>query len=306
MTFNLSILGTSAARPIKDRHPSSQILNCNECYYLIDCGEGTQGQIMRYGIKASRIDYIFISHLHGDHYLGLLPLLDSFNLSGRTKPMHIFSNVRLKEVIDLHLSIGRGCFSYPIVFHAVDSNEPALIWEDERLKVFSLILQHRVPCTGFLFCEKPRLRSIIAEKITEYDIPYTAIKAIKQGQDYVLPNGTVLSNSELTRAPLPPRSYAYCSDTAYNEAIIEQIVGVNLLYHEATYSKEYTAIAAERGHATAEQAAEIAKKAGAKQLLLGHFSARYPNPEVLVAEARAVFKPTIAAEEGKVYEIECL
>ncbi len=306
-TFSVTILGSNSAMPVYDRHPSAQVLNINEQLYLIDCGEGTQIQLQKYNIRPSKINHIFISHLHGDHYLGLVPLLDTFALLGRTAPIHLYGPPLLIKVIDLHRTINGWTIDdapYKIHFHPLDPLNSELILDSKKLIVKSIPMNHRVPCTGFLFEEKPKERKMLAEKITTFNIPYTAIPNIKKGADYTTTEGKVIPNEELTVPPPPTRSYAYCSDTAYNESILPIIKGVDLLYHEATYLEDRAELAAPRGHSTAKEAALIAQKAGVKKLLLGHFSSRYHELHPFVEEAKTVFEHSKLATEGHVFEVE--
>ncbi|MGB1241524.1 MAG: ribonuclease Z [Chitinophagales bacterium] len=303
-TFSVTILGSNSAMPVYDRHPSAQVLNVNEQLYLIDCGEGTQMQIQKYGIRTSKISHIFISHLHGDHYLGLIPLLDTFALLGRKKAVHLFAPPPMLRIIELHGEINGWKLEdspYPLHFHPIDSQNSAILLDNQQIRVRSIPLDHRVPCTGFLFEEKPKERKMLSDQIKAFKIPYTAIPAIKKGGDYITEEGAVIPNEILTANPPTPRSYAYCSDTAYTETILPFIKNVDLLYHEATYLEDRVEMAAERGHSTAIEAAKIAQKAGAKELLLGHFSSRYQDLTPFEEEAKSVFPNTKVAIEGKTF-----
>lgn len=304
MTFELTVLGNNSAQPAYGRHPSAHLLNINETYYLIDCGEGTQMQLYRYGLKISKIKHIFISHLHGDHFLGLLPLLDSYNLSGRVQPLHLYGPPLLQQIIDLHLSITNWHYNYELVFHPITADQSVVLLDNKEVSIKTIILDHRLPCTGFLFAEKMRERKMRKDKIEQYQIPYTRIPAIKQGADFITVDQQVILHDELTISAAAPRSYAYCSDTAYTETILPIIQDVDLLYHEATYLSNLAAQAIARGHATAWQAATIAQKAKAKYLLLGHFSSRYVNLTPFTTEARTVFAESYLAEEGKQYRLQ--
>ncbi len=293
--------------PVYDRHPTAQILNINEQLYLIDCGEGTQMQLQRYGIRFSKINHIFISHLHGDHYLGLVPFLDTLGLLGRTAPMHLYGPSDLIKVVQLHAQINgweTSITPYPLHFHPIDPNNSALLLEDKQITVHSIILDHRVPCTGFFFAEKTRDRKMLGDKIKTYSIPYQQIPAIKKGADFTTDSGEIISNEVLTLPPPLPLSYAFCSDTAYTESFLPLIEGVDLLYHEATYLEDYLEMAAPRGHSTAKQAALIAQKSNAKRLILGHFSSRYQELQPFLEEARTIFENTDLAIEGEVFEVK--
>lgn len=304
MLFELTLLGTGAALPMPGRFTSAQVLNVNNHLYLVDCGEGTQMRMTDYQVRRSKIRQIFISHLHGDHFYGLMGLLTSFALNDRSQPLDIFSPAGLKEIIQTMLHYqGSGETIYPIHFHILDTSKHQLIFEDNQLEVYSIPLQHRVPVSGFVFREKQRPRNILPEKIEAYHIPVSEIKKIKEGADYQLPNGTIIPNAELTQAPPRPRSYAYCSDTTYAPEIIPYIKGVDILYHEATYLQEDEAIAKQNSHTTAVQAARIAKAAEVEKLVIGHFSSRYKDGTLFEQEARTIFPDTIAAEDGMVLEV---
>ncbi|MEY4926374.1 MAG: hypothetical protein RI894_810 [Bacteroidota bacterium] len=307
MTFALTILGSSSATPTQDRHPTAQLLNVQEQLFLIDCGEGTQMRLLNYKIKRSKLQHIFISHLHGDHCYGLFGLLGTLSLHGRTEPMHIFAPEGLQEMFEVVLkhSAEGAPPPFAIHFHTIDPTKNSLIFENEILTVHTIPMEHRIACTGFLFREKPFIRNIYIEKIAEYAIDYQAIKAIKNGADffYTLENKWV-KNEELTYATLAPRSYAFCSDTRYKPDIIPIIQGVDLLYHEATFLKDSAERAAATCHCTTHQAAEIAKAAKVKRLIIGHFSSRYSNLETHQNEARELFAESYLATEGTVFEVE--
>jgi len=302
MRFELTILGCNSAIPANDRHPTSQVLNVQDHLYLIDCGEGTQIQMNKYHIKRGKINQIFISHLHGDHVLGLVGLLNSYALGGRTDQMDLFGPKDLEEFIMTQMRLMGGHSTYPMVFHVVDTEVSQLVYENKMLTVHSIPLQHRIPTTGYVFKEKMHPLPMNADKIAEYNIHYSHIAAIKQGADYDH-NGVLIPNSELTLPPLPQRAYAYCSDTAYSEAIIPIIKGVDMLYHETTFLHENLENALRTGHTTALQAAQIAQKAQVGQLITGHYSSRYTDLEVVKLEAQSLFKNTILGEEGEVYSV---
>ena len=303
MTFEVTILGSNSAIPANDRHPTSQVLNVNGSLYLIDCGEATQIQLSRYRVKRGRIDNIFISHLHGDHYFGLIGLITSFHLNRRVKPLHIYGPKGLEDIITLQLEYSKTALVYELIFHALEGKAGEEIFEDEHITVTVLEMTHRIPCSGFLFREKQKLPNIIADKIEEYKIPYEKIEDIKQGNDYVTPAGKVISHSELTIPPPPRRSYVFATDTLYNEALLPLIQGVDMLYHEATFSESSLGRAKETFHSTAIQAATIAKKAGAGKLLIGHFSAKYKDLTPLLEEAKTIFENTHLALEGLTFEV---
>jgi len=304
MKFEVTILGSSSATPIYNRNPSSQALNINERLYLIDCGEGTQQQMLRYDVKSSRIDHIFISHLHGDHYLGLVGLLSSLHLNGRIKPLKLYCPELLKEIIDLQLASSETEIQYPIEYKFTNPAQAEVILENQDITIETIPLDHGIACTGFLFREKKRLRKLIKEKMEEFNIPVAYFTALKKGDDYTDPDGNVYKNETLTRDSAEPKTYVYCSDTLYNERYFGQINNATLLYHEATFLNNMLDRANETRHTTALQAGEIALKTHAKKLLIGHFSARYKTLVELLDEARSVFPDTELAVEGKTFVIE--
>ncbi len=299
MTFELTILGSSSATPAFNRNPSAQLLNINEKYYLIDCGEATQNQLNRFRIRSHRIDHIFITHLHGDHYLGLIGLLSSLHLAGREKPLDVFGPPELLEIINIQLKYSQTTLRFELLFHAIDATQSALIYENNDITVNTIILNHRIPCTGFLFTEKPRKRKVNMEKVAEYGIPAEYIPLLKLGNDYEdVKQQRVISNAELTSSPIPPRSFAYCSDTLYNESFLHQIKGVSILYHEATFLHELLPRAEETFHTTALQAGQLAQKAEVGKLIIGHFSARYKELNTLLEESKTAFDNSYLAIEG--------
>jgi ribonuclease Z len=303
MKFELTILGSSSSTPIFNRNPSAQILNVNDKYMLIDCGEATQNQLLYFGIKANRINQIFISHLHGDHYLGLVGLLSSLHLNGRLKPIDIFGPAELLEIIELQFKHSQTVLKYPINFQATKPNIHEQIYEDWDVIVESFPLDHRIPCTGFKFTEKQRLRKIIKSKIEELQIPIDMIPLIKKGHDFVDKKGILHQSIDLTTDPEVPKSFAYCSDTICSWSYLKYIKNVDLLYHEATFLNEMLVRAEETFHTTALQAGKIASKAEVKKMLIGHFSARYKDLEPLLNEAKSVFPETLLAIEGETFEI---
>lgn len=297
--FELTVLGCSSATPTSQRNPSAQLLNIAERSFLIDCGEATQIQLRRFKLKFQRINNIFISHLHGDHYLGLIGLLSSMSLLGRTSDIHIYCPEGLKEIIEVQCAHSETYLKFKIIyyFHKYLDNE--VIFEDDKVEVRAIVLKHRIPCSGFVFTEKPLLAHIVKEKIAEYNIPFDKIMNIKKGADYTTAGGDVISNNELVTNKVKPRSFAYCSDTRYDERIIEFIKGATLLYHEATFMHDRLERAKETFHSTTIQAATIAQKAGVKQLMIGHYSARYKDLQPLLLESKSVFENTILAVEGE-------
>ncbi|WP_276346646.1 ribonuclease Z [Daejeonella sp. JGW-45] len=303
MKFEVTILGSSSSTPIFNRNPSAQLLNVNEKFILIDCGEATQNQLLNFGLKANRIDQIFISHLHGDHYLGLVGLLSSLHLNGRTKPMDIFGPPELKEIIDLQFKHSQTFLKYPLNFKATNPAIRAKIFESYDVVVESFPLDHRIPCTGFRFTEKQRLRKMIKEKIEELNIPADQIQLIKKGGSFTDKKGRVHSSEELTTEPEKPKTYVYCSDTICSWKYLDYIQGADTLYHEATFLHDMLARAEETFHTTALQAAEVAVKSNSRKLLIGHFSARYRELEPLLEEAKSLFPNTLLAIEGTTFEI---
>ena len=304
MKFEVTILGSSSATPIYNRNPTAQALNVNERLYLIDCGEGTQQQMLRFDVKPSRIDHIFISHLHGDHYFGLMGLISSMHLNGRRKPLQIFGPAPLKEIIDLQFKHSETSLRYEIEFIPTNPTEPQVILDNRDIIVETIPLDHRIPCTGFLFKEKKRLRKILKEKVTGLDVPISQYSLLKKGFDYHAPDGRLYRNDELTSDPGEPKCYAYCSDTLYNHQYFKQINGATLLYHEATFLHNLLERAQETHHTTAYQAAEVALQTHARRLLIGHFSARYKSLNELLEEARNLFPHTELAIEGNTFTLE--
>lgn len=295
--FELHILGCGSALPTTRHFPTSQIVNVRDKLFMIDCGEGAQLQFRKSHLKFSRLNHIFISHLHGDHCFGLLGLISTLNLLGRTAELHIHSPKGLETLLTPMLDFFNKQMTYKVLFHEFDTKEPTLIYEDRSLTVTTIPLRHRMPCCGFLFAEKQRPNHIIREMVDFYQVPVYELNRIKNGADYVTSEGKTVSNSLLTRPSAPSRSYAYCSDTICLPSIVEQIKGVDLLFHEATFANEDAPRAKETFHTTAAQAAEIARRAEVKKLLIGHFSARYEDENVLLQEASAVFPDTQLAKE---------
>jgi ribonuclease Z len=303
MAFRLTILGTSSALPTSDRYPTAHVLNVHERLFLIDCGEGTQMQMRRYRIRFGKINHIFISHLHGDHFFGLYPLLSTFNLMGRKTPLHVYAPAPAEDLIARHLKDFDINLAYELVLHTVSGKTVRPVLDDKRVDVFSFPLKHRVKSYGFLFREKMPDRNIIREKISEFNLTIAEIARLKKGEDITREGGEVVMAGEVTHIPRKPASYAYCSDTGWFPKLATYVRGVDLLYHEATFSDESEALAARTGHSTARHAATVALDAGAGRLILGHFSARYKSPAILEEEARQVFPAAEAASEGATYEI---
>ena len=293
--FELHVLGCGSALPTTRHFPTSQIVNVRDKLFMIDCGEGAQLQFRKSRLKFSRLNHIFISHLHGDHCFGLLGLISTLNLLGRTAELHIHSPKGLEDLMIPMLDFFNRQMTYKVLFHEFGTKEAAVVYEDRSLTVTTIPLRHRMPCCGFLFAEKPGPNHILRDMIDFYQVPVYELNRIKNGADYVTPEGEVIPR--LTRPSAAPRRYAYCSDTIYLPSVTEQIKGVDLLFHEATFAEDAAPRAKETFHTTASQAARIARDAEVKKLLIGHFSARYDDEQVLLDEARAVFPNTQLAKE---------
>lgn len=302
--FKIHILGCGSALPTLRHNPSAQVVEIREKQFLVDCGEGTQLQMRRSKIGFNRLCAVFISHIHGDHCFGLIGMLSSFGLLGRTMPLAIYAPKELKPVLDMLLETFCNDFDYEIQFHAVDTKKRTVIYEDRSLTVESIPLKHREPCAGFLFREKPTLPHIRRDMIDFYHIPVSQINNIKNGTSWTDEDGNVIPNSRLTRPADPPRSYAYCSDTCYLPELHKQLEGTTCIYHETTYATEDAEKATKYCHSTAAQAAQVARDAHAGRLLLGHYSSKYDNEQVLLEEARAVFPASELTREGMVVELK--
>lgn len=287
--------------PARGRHTTAQLLNLREKLFLLDCGEGTQDRLRMAGVNMQRIARVFITHMHGDHYLGLMGIIGSMHLLGRTAPMEVYGPPELEEVVRIQLRAAKTYLKFPLHFHVVEHRSGALVYRDQHVVVTALALRHRVDATGYLFKEMPGPKRLRKEKV--HLIPKFARNTIKQGEDLVLPDGSIIPNAELTREPAPTRSYAYCTDTAYMPELADWVRGVDLLYHEATFAQALASRAKETMHSTAQQAAMVARDAGVGQLLIGHFSSRYKTVDGLLEEARSIFPNTVAAEEGATYRV---
>jgi ribonuclease Z len=301
--MKVTILGSSSALPTSDRYPSAHVLNAHERLFLIDCGEGTQMQLRKCRIKFGKINHIFISHLHGDHVFGLYGLLSTFNLMGRENPIHIYAPENYNLMLNSHLKDFDITLNFEIDFTPLRGKDPVMILEDKYITVTSFPLQHRVETFGFFFREKPAQRNILKECIEKYEIPFVKIPDIKKGEDYITKEGHLIRNDELTIPPPKPFSYAYCSDTMFFSRLAKFIKDVDLLYHEATFDASLADLAKLTGHSTTIDAANTAKAANAKTLIIGHFSARYKDISVLVNETKAIFPATIPAIDGTTYDI---
>lgn len=301
MSFKLTILGSSSAHPTAKRFPTAHVLNVNERLFLIDCGEGTQIQLRRFKIKFSRINDIFISHLHGDHYLGIFGLISSYNLLGRTNDLHIYAHSDLKEKINFILKSEK--LNFKIIYHDLRYSEPQTILETKSIIVKSFPLTHRIQTCGFNFKEKEKLRNIDKKAIEKYKLGIADIVKIKNGYDFTTKSGETIPNNKLSFAPAPPRSYSYCSDTLYSEKIIPVLENTTLLYHEATFADDMRKLAQKTMHSTASDAARIAQKSNSERLIIGHFSSRYYNLEKHKEEAKAIFPNTEIVNDGDVFEV---
>lgn len=299
--FGVTILGNNSALPAYDRHPTAQAITLNEQLFLIDCGEGTQMQLAKYKVRRGRINHIFISHLHGDHYFGLIGLLTSMGLLGREQDLHLYGPPQLKEIIQLQLDVAATTLPYPLHFYALEKE--GLILDHPKFAVECFKTQHRIPCFGFVIREKKKPRKINKEAALSYEIPSVYYERLKNGDDYETRDGKIIQNEWVTFANTPGRSYAFCADTIYDPSIAEKTKGVTALYHEATYLKDLEERAAARYHSTTTQAAAIAQQAGAQKLLIGHFSSKYEVLDDFLTEAQSVFPNTQLAIEGTTYLI---
>lgn len=302
--FKVHILGSNSAAPAHNRHHTAQLIQVDAKYFLFDCGEGTQDRLKQLGLKASRIDHIFISHLHGDHYLGLMGLISSQHLQNRTKPLHIYGQRGLEEIITVQLKYSNTILKFPIYFKELNPEKAENLLENDKISIRAFPLNHRIPCCGFVIKEKPKPRRIIKE-MTQGKLGIAQIANLKKGLDVFDDNGKLLySAKEYTHEPKKSVAYAYCSDTRYDEDIIPYIKHADLLYHEATFTEELKTRAAETFHSTAAQAAQIAVLAKVDKLIIGHFSIRYKLLDPLLEEARAIFENTELAIEGETFVIQ--
>lgn len=300
--MRLTILGCYAATPRTFSNPTSQVLEIKNRMFLIDCAEGTQVQLRRNKIKFSRIHHIFISHLHGDHFYGLIGLISSMTLLNRTEDLHVYGPKGIKEIILLQLRYADSYTGFGLYFHELEGNESQVVYEDDKVIVSTIPLRHRVYTNGFLFREKIGERRINAEAMKRHQISVAYFQNVKDGKDVLLEDGTVIPNLELTFEPIAPKAYAYCSDTVYTEQYLDQIRGVDALYQEATFLESEAALAERTMHCTAKQTAEIARRAGVKQLILGHYSTRYDDIRKFQEEASEIFPDTLLADDGKVFD----
>ncbi|MFV8334804.1 ribonuclease Z [Flavobacterium sp. RSP29] len=300
--MKLTILGCYAATPRTFTNPTSQILEIKNRIFLIDCAEGTQVQLRKNKIRFSKINHIFISHLHGDHFFGLIGLVSTFTLLNRTTDLHIYGPKGIQEIIKLQLRLSNSWTNYGLFFHELESNDSEVIFEDEKVLVKTIPLKHRVYTNGFLFQEKAAQRKLNLDAVQNYEIDTCYYQKIKNGKDITLEDGRIIENDKLTFDPIPAKNYAFCSDTAYNEAIIPIIENIDVLYHESTFLQSEENLAKKTLHSTAKEAATIALKANAKQLILGHYSTRYENIELFKEEAATIFPEVLLADDGKSFE----
>ena len=300
--MKLTILGCHSATPRTNTKPTSQVLEIKNHLFLIDCGEGTQVELRRNKIKFARIKHIFISHLHGDHYFGLVGLISTFRLLTRETELHIYCPKGLKEVITLQMKLGDSWTNYPLIFHELNSKTSELIFEDEKVEVYTIPLDHRIYTNGFLFKEKEGNRKLDMNAILNNNIDVSYYRKLQQGYDVKNNEGILIKNESVTKRGVKPKSYAFCSDTVYNESIVSIINGSDVLYHESTFLEKNKKLAVPTKHSTAKQAAEIAKKANVGTLILGHYSTRYNDLEVFRTEAQTIFEKVELAEDGKTFE----
>lgn len=301
--FEVTILGCGSAKPSTRHFPSAQIVNVRDKLFLVDCGEGTQIQMCRNRIRFARMDNVFISHLHGDHCLGLIGLISTFDLLGRTADLNVYAPAQFEKILFDEINFFSRGMGYKVVFHAVDTKKHEILYDDRSLSVYSIPLNHRLPCSGYLFVEKPTLPHIRRDMIDYYNIPFYAIRSIKEGADWITADGTTVPFERLTFPADKARKYAYCSDTAYLPELKDYINGVDVLYHEATFADDFANLAAERLHSTARQAATVARDSGAGKLVIGHFSSRYDDENILLEQAKEVFPNTVIAKENLIIKV---
>lgn len=301
--MKLTILGCYSATPRTNTNPTAQVLEIRNHLFLIDCGEGTQVQLRRLKIKFSRIRHIFISHLHGDHFFGLVGLISTFRLLGREADLNIYGPKGIKKAITLQLKLGKSWTNYPLLFHELKSNKSQLIFEDEKITVHTIPLDHRIYTNGFLFKEKIGERKLNIDEVRKANVDMSYYQKIKQGSDVLNKKGDLIPNDELTFDPDPPKSYAFCSDTVYFKGYIQLIKKVTVLYHESTFLKEHEYLCQRTKHCTATHAATIAKEAEVRKLILGHYSTRYKSIEYFKEEAQQVFDNVVLADDGKIFDL---
>ena len=299
--FGVTILGNNSAVPAFDRHPTSQVVTLDGHNFLVDCGEGTQIQMINYKIRRSRISHIFISHLHGDHYFGLIGLINSFGLLSHQQDLHIFGTSPLQQIIELQLSVAQTILPFKLIFHTI--TQEGVLLDEEKFTVRCFRTNHRIECYGFHFQEKRKPRKLNPENAKKYEIPASFYERLQNGEDYTQKDGSIVKNEWVTEPGSKPKSYAYCADTKYDESIIPHVQGADMIYHETTYLDNLKERAEFRFHSTSKQAALFAKKAGVKKLLIGHFSSKYGTLDEFETEAKEIFPNTEIAAEGVAYTI---
>lgn len=301
--FKIHILGCGSALPTKRHNPSSQVIDVRGKLFMVDCGEGTQAQIRRSRLSFTKLYAVFISHLHGDHVLGLIGMISTFGLQGRTAPLHVYAPAAYSQLLQMELDMFCSTLDYEIIFHPVDTTKQQIIYEDRSLTVETIPLHHRMPCSGFIFREKPGQRHIKPDMLNFYNIPQSQINNLRAGMDWTSPSGEIIPNNILTMPPAPVRAYAYCSDTRYMPSLKERLHDVTTLYHEATYCEDMKDKAVKYLHSTAREAAMTARDANVNQLIIGHFSQRYLDETPLKEEAQAIFPNTVLANENHTYDV---
>ena len=299
--LTVTILGNNSAVPAFNRHPTSQVVSQDGTNYLVDCGEGTQIQMIKYKVRRGKISHIFISHLHGDHYYGLVGLLNTFGLLSHKQELHVYGPAPLQQIIEIQLKVAETVLPYPLYFHTITEN--AVLVDNDKIRIKCFRTNHRIECFGFLFEEKMTKRKLLIEKVQKQNIPVTFYSSLQSGLDYITPKGEVIKNDSVTAAPERGRRYAFCADTKYDESLIQHIYGCDTIYHETTYLDNMREKAFERFHSTTKQAAMLAKKAMVSKLLIGHFSSKYSTLDAFLQEAREVFPNTDLALEGISYTI---
>lgn len=299
--LSVTILGNNSAVPAFNRHPTSQIVTHDGNNYLIDCGEGTQIQMIKYKVRRGKISHIFISHLHGDHYFGLIGLINTFSLLSHKQELHIYAPAPLQEIIEMQLAVADTQLSYPLHFQTL--TKPCVLVDNEKIRISCFPTTHRIECYGFTFEEKEGKRKLLIDKVRKLNIPVSFYSSLQQGLDYITPRGQTIANDSVTAAPEKGKKYCFCADTKYDESIIEHIYKADMIYHEATYLDNLREKAEARFHSTTRQAAEIAKRAMVKKLLIGHFSSKYSTLDQFLVESREVFPNTELAIEGETYEM---
>lgn len=301
--FKVHILGCGSALPTLRHNPSSQVVEIRGKFFMVDCGEGTQTQLRRSKIKFTKINAVFISHAHGDHCFGLIGMISTFGMLGRTAPLHVYASAGLREIMKKQIEYFCNGFEYEVIFHDVDTSANKIIYEDRSLSVETVPLSHRMPCSGYIFREKPTLPHILRDMADYYNVPVSQFNNIKNGADWIDNEGNIIPYTRLTKPSEPARSYAYCSDTRYMPELHEYLKGVNVLYHESTYLNEDEGMARQFFHSTASQAAQVASDAGVNTLVLGHYSARYNDESILLSEAKEIFPNSILSDEGLTIDI---